>query len=511
MAKKSNQDSGELNMDSLMDAVTNVVGVLMIVFVMVALSLADSMQKILSELPSVTPEEHQKMKEQIEQKPPPKETPEQLEEKKIIAQQDLKKVIEELKSIDVADMQRMEFMDLETFRKKLDEAKKKRENEKQEVDKLLTEVERLKALLDETPEYKPEPATIVRLPNPRAYPAEPKETRVLVAKEGVMLFDQAEFLAPIMDGLSKMTNQLTYREIKIDPFAKLLESVLGSPQKAQQAWNDIAPLAATFQMEDVAVAWKALTEAGLPASKDVLFGLGDISLAIRKPLGAVGGAVAALSKGDLLKWPALDPSRDPAKPTIKAAAKGGALALTYGSKTDEVKTTPRDIMAYFKSLSERDGIKNRGRSVTIYDALKIQDALKRAAGNPMLSRVFTFEPEIRPGQTFVYLKLTPASGGGESLEQIKRTESNFQRTLRRLAADPNGVALFQVMPDAFATYLEARIIADQNNVPATWETLAGLDLSLPVRGYDVQRFAKVTTRTGQGDAIRIQGPKRSLD
>lgn len=511
MAKKSNQDSGELNMDSLMDAVTNVVGVLMIVFVVVALSLANSMQKILSELPVVTPEEHEEMKKKQQENPPPPETPEQIEQKKIIAQEQLKKVSEELRSVDVSDVQKIQFMDMDDFRKKLAEAKEKREGEKKEVDKLLSEVERLKALLDETPVYVPEAASVVRLPNPRPYPAEPKETRVLVAKGGVLFFSEAEFIGPLAEGLNKLSGQLTYKEIKIDPFAKLLTEVLGSPQKAQQAWGDIAPLAATYQMEEVALAWKALTEAGLPASKEVLFGLGDISLAIRAKLGAVGEAVAALSKGDVAKWTALDPSKDPLKPIIKAVSKGGGLALSYGSKTEDVKATPRDLLGYFKGLSDQDGIKNRGKDVVIYDAFKVQEALKRASANQSLTKAYGFVPEIRPGQTFVYLKLTPASGGGESLEAIKKPESAYQRTLRQIAGDPNGVAVFQVMPDAFATYLDARIIADENRVAATWETIASLDLTMPVRGFEVQRFAKAAPPRKAGAAVQIKGPKKSLD
>jgi hypothetical protein len=332
-----------------------------------------------------------------------------------------------------------------------------------------------------------------------------------VAKGGVLFFSEAEFFGPLADGLNKLSGQLTYKEIKIDPFAKLLAEVLGSPQKAQQAWGDIAPLAATYQMEEVALAWKALTEAGLPASKEVLFGLGDISLAIRAKLGAVGEAVAGLGKGDVTKWTALDPSKDPLKPIIKAVSKGGGLALSYGSKTEEVKATPRDLMSYFKGLSDQDGIKNRGKDVVIYDAFKVQEALKRASANQSLTKAYGFVPEIRPGQTFVYLKLTPASGGGESLEAIKKPESAYQRTLRQIAGDPNGVAVFQVMPDAFATYLDARIIADENRVAATWETIASLDLTMPVRGFEVQRFAKAAAPRKPGSAVQIKGPKKSLD
>jgi hypothetical protein len=67
------------------------------------------------------------------------------------------------------------------------------------------------------------------------------------------------------------------------------------------------------------------------------------------------------------------------------------------------------------------------------------------------------------------------------------------------------------MPDAFATYLDARIIADENRVAATWETLASLDLTLPVRGFEVQRFAKVAAPRKPGTAVQIKGPKKSLD
>jgi hypothetical protein len=512
MARKKQSGNEEPNLDSLLDVATNVVGILMMIFIILGVNMATTVGRILSELPRVTDDDLQLIRQQLAEIPEPVETPEELDKKQEIAQQELKKVIEEVKSIDITDMQNLVYMDLESFRKKLDEAKKQRENEKQETDKLLVEVERLKALLDETPEYKPEPATVVRIPNPRPYPKEPKETRVLVAKEGVIVFNQDEFMAGIYDGLNKMIRDLTYREIKIDPFAKLLLEVLGTEQVARQAWNDIAPLVSTFQMEDAAGAWKQLTAASLPATKEVLAGLGDIALTIRKPVAEVAGAVAALSKGDASVWAGLDPSRDPAKPTIKAEVKGGALELTYGGKTDTVRSTPRDVMAYFKTLSERDGIKNRGRNVVIYDAFKIQEAIQRAASNPLFSKVFNFEAEIRPGQNQVFLKLTPASGGGESIETIKRPESNFQRSMRQIAADPNGVALFQVITAAFASYLEARMIADENKVPATWETLASLDLSIPIRGFEVQRFAKAPVSRPRSDTdIIIRGPKRSLD
>jgi uncharacterized protein YjbK len=66
------------------------------------------------------------MKKQQQENPPPPETPEKIEQKKIIAQEQLKKVSEELRSVDVSDVQKIQFMDMDDFRKKLAEAKEKR-------------------------------------------------------------------------------------------------------------------------------------------------------------------------------------------------------------------------------------------------------------------------------------------------------------------------------------------------------------------------------------------------
>ena len=148
----------------------------------------------------------------------------------------------------------------------------------------------------------------------------------------------------------------------------------------------------------------------------------------------------------------------------------------------------------------------------IYDAVKIRDLLTRAAANPSLTKVFGFEPKIQLGSTNLILALKPGSGGGETLEQMKQPASGYQRILRQIAADPNGVAVFQVMSDAFDTYLEARKIADDNKVAATWEFLRGLEFNLPVRGFEVQRFAVVRAAAGgKAPAVQIKGPKRSLD
>ncbi len=510
MSKRKHEEQ-ELPFVALMDTMTNVVGVLIIVLVMVGLSVASAVKKVLSDLPPVTEEELKEIVEQAKQLPK-LPTPKEVEDKQKQADSDLKKTVEDLKTVDTSDMQsQMKFMDLDVFKKQLEERRKERELSKVETDKLLAELERLKALLDQTPEFKPPPPTYIRLPNPRPYPEKPVETRVLVAKQGVITFSQTKFLQPILDGLDKVKSQLVYQKTEAQPFAKLLTTLLGSPANAQKAWVEISPLIENVQMEHAALAYKALTEAGIVANKQLLTALADIAVPTRQNMAVVAQAVAAAAKGDLTLWTKLDPSRDPLKPVIKAASAGGKITFSWGSNTQEVKATPKDVADYFRDLGKLKGIEDASKAKTIYDGARIAAMIQRAAANPLISGSYAFEP--KPQAINVQLVLTPKGGGGESVASMKQPNSPYIRQMRDIKEDPGGVAVFQVMPEAFETYHEARRIADEVGVPATWEFLAKLDLTLTVPGYEIQRLTPTPPQAPPTDAgrVRIGPPKRSLD
>ncbi|MDB6003316.1 MAG: hypothetical protein JWR15_303 [Prosthecobacter sp.] len=512
MSKRKHEEQ-ELPFVALMDTMTNVVGVPIIVLVMVGMSVASVVKKVLSDLPPVTKEEYQQIQEEVKQLPE-KIDPQKVEEQKQQQEAKLKTVTEELNSVDTADLQsRMKFMDLEAFQKQLDDRKKERDLSKTETDKMQVELERLKALLDQTPIYQPPPPTYVRLPNPRAYPAKPNETRVLVAKQGVLTFNQPKFLQPILDGMEKVKSQLEFQKVEYPPFAKLLEGILGSPANAQKAWPDIAPLVDRVQLEYVAQAYKALSEGGIPPTKQLLSSIADIAVPTRQTMGVVAEAIVAAAKGDVTKWVKLDPSRDPAVPVIKASAAGGKISFSWGALTQEVKATPKDVVGYFHDLSKVKGIENVSKAHTIYDANRVQALIQRAAASPLLTGSYGFEAKILPTLPYVQLSLTPKAGGGETIEAMKQPNSPYIRLMRDIKADPDGVAIFQVMPDAFEAYLEARKLADEVGVPATWEFLAKLDLVVNITGYEVQRLAPTPPRPGAGvpGAVTIPPPKRTLD
>ena len=512
MSKRKHEEQ-ELPFVALMDTMTNVVGVLIIVLVMVGLSVTSAVKKVLSDLPPVTPEELKEITQQVKELPKLL-TPEEIKEKQKQAEAALKKAIEDLKTVDTSEMQsKMKFMDLDVFKKQLEDRQKERELAKAETDKMLQELERLKALLDQTPEFKPPPPTYVRLPNPRPYPEKPVETRILVAKQGVLTFNQTKFLQPILDGMEKVKSQLEFQKVEYPTFAKLLEGILGSPANAQKAWPEIAPLVDRVQMELAAQAYKALSDGGLVPTKQLLAALTDIAVPTRQPLPVVAEAVAAAAKGDVSKWIKLDPSRDPLTPVIKAVAAGNKITFSWGALSKEVKATPKDVTDYFHDLGKVKGIENISKARTIYDAARIQALLQRAASNPLISGSYAMEPKIIPTLPYVQLALTPKGGGGETIEAMKQPNSAYIRLMRDIKADPNGVAVFQVMPDAFSAYLEARKLADEVGVAATWEFLAKLDLALNVTGYEVQRLAPTAARAkaGAAAAVTIAPPKRSLD
>jgi len=158
---------------ALMDTMTNVVGVLIIVLVMIGIGLAKSVKKVLSDLPPVTAEEHAKLLKEVEDAKP-KQEPMKVEEETAKLKQQLTKSGEQLQTLELTkDKQKVKIVDLDELKKKIADQQKLRDAKKADVDKLLAEVDKLKAQLDKTPVPQTAPvgpATVVKLPNPRPMP-----------------------------------------------------------------------------------------------------------------------------------------------------------------------------------------------------------------------------------------------------------------------------------------------------------------------------------------------------
>jgi hypothetical protein len=195
MARRAPPHEEELPFVALMDTMTNVVGVLIIVLVMVGIGLARSVNKVLSELPPVTEEEHVQLKKEVEETKP-KHDPKKVNEDTLKLQKDLKKVTEDLKTMDLTkDKQQIKLIDLDDLEKQLAEKKKERDSRKTEVEKMLAELDKLKQRLDTTPVYVPPPSMVVKLPNPRPMPEKAEIHRFFVAGGRILFLNEEELTA----------------------------------------------------------------------------------------------------------------------------------------------------------------------------------------------------------------------------------------------------------------------------------------------------------------------------
>lgn len=215
MAKRRQSHDEELPFVALMDTMTNVVGVLIIVLVMIGISLASSVRKVLSELPPVTVEQlHELLKKVVENTPT--DDPKKLEEELKKQEELLKKNTDSLKSMDLStNKQELKMMDLDDLTKQIEERKKIRDAKKADVEKLLAEVDRLKALLDTTPVYAPPPATVVKLPNPRPMPEKAVLRRFLVANGRVLYLNDEEFMKMVVAEIEKNQKLLVHSEVPV--------------------------------------------------------------------------------------------------------------------------------------------------------------------------------------------------------------------------------------------------------------------------------------------------------
>ncbi|MEO6786809.1 MAG: hypothetical protein ABI318_11810 [Chthoniobacteraceae bacterium] len=385
MARRKHHEE-ELPFVALMDTMTNVVGVLIIVLVMIGIGLARSVNKVLSELPPVTAEQHASLKKIVENSTP-KHDPKTVLEEIAKLQQDAKKADEQLKTMDVTkDAQKVKIVDLDDLKKQIAERQKQRDARKADLDKLLAEVDRLKALLDKTPVFAPKPAgpaTVVKMPNPRPMPANADIQHFLIAG-----------------------GRITF--INGDEIEKLVE---------QEIRNN---------------------ETALVLSRETVKGADGKPLTVKDKLGRV----------------------------------------------------------------------SQQRKV-IYDAKKLAEHFSKPRLNVRGYRV-----EVVPAPTSprIPIRITPASDGGETIEQAKMLTSNFQRLLRQFKANPRTVVWFHVFKDSLPTYLEARELVDQAGLAAGWEIYANpyYVQYLPPQ-YLVNYTPAPPAPVGAIPAVTIAPPKATLD
>lgn len=205
-----------MNMDSLLDALTNVVGILLLVLILTSLNMTEVVRKIISELPVVTEEQFKDKQKELE-----KSQIVLQERQKVWNEMDiktdrldtelasLKLEIENLKenNKDIIDLQKrlQALLEQKRLLKEDNSTKTDRNNDASE------ERDRLLAILDETPEVEAPPAQMVRLPESgKAERSEEPRYVLLKYNKAYFVGDVYQHLFTARDVIDQNFEQLVY-------------------------------------------------------------------------------------------------------------------------------------------------------------------------------------------------------------------------------------------------------------------------------------------------------------
>lgn len=161
-------------MDSLLDALTNVVGVLLLILIISSLGLSSAVKVIVDNLPEVTKEDLQELKIRADDT---RKNLKKLEQAAADTKKKPEKTLEQLMleiekiEVDNKDLAK-KSTDMEELRKKIADEEARKIAKEAEVTEAAAELAKMKAILAQTPEREAVAAKEVKMPNPRIAEAE---------------------------------------------------------------------------------------------------------------------------------------------------------------------------------------------------------------------------------------------------------------------------------------------------------------------------------------------------
>lgn len=216
MARKSKSDSGEgINLDSLMDALTNVVAVLILVLILVQADVTQKVIQFVEDLQPATPEQVEQAKvllaEAVEKKQAIEKklqqdapTPEQIEEEK-------RRIALLEKSLETNDKLLADLNELKILEAKV---RQERDAENAATVSIQEEIAKLEAQLDQTPVLKAPLPTEVTIPNSRPIPSKAVVYHALAIRDRIHMIDPHTPLAMFEEELKKHRRDWLVERIK---------------------------------------------------------------------------------------------------------------------------------------------------------------------------------------------------------------------------------------------------------------------------------------------------------
>ncbi len=216
MARRTGNNEPGVNMDSLMDALTNVVAVLILILILLQVDVGQAVDKLLGDLKPASPEQIEQSKKQLTQ------VNQQLDKQKAMLNapapkpEDIDKVEADLTLLEKSlKDSSVKLLEINKVKQLLATNQKLADEEKSKTDLILSEINRIKALLDQTPIPKAPQPTVVKIPNSREIPTKANIYYCYIIKDQAHLVDPITAKKMVMDEFNA-NDRLLFREfIKI--------------------------------------------------------------------------------------------------------------------------------------------------------------------------------------------------------------------------------------------------------------------------------------------------------
>lgn len=150
-------------------------------------------------------------------------------------------------------------------------------------------------------------------------------------------------------------------------------------------------------------------------------------------------------------------------------------------------------------------IRRRGADRYIYDGRKIEAHFKNVDFKNRRNQEVTLVAPPTATRMRIYIKPDLAKGG-TSTEELDDPNSQFANGVKALARIRGAVLLFWVHPDSFPTYLKARPLADNVNLPAGWEVRYDQRYQIFLGDVEIRRL-KEPPPPKPGDPNKPKPPK----
>jgi|GEM_PF-6235576 len=507
---KKSEDEG-VNLDSLMDALTNVVGILIIVFILVQLNVAQAVKKILSELPDVTEvqlselevdaEKASKEAKYLEESWKEKEDPSKATYAQLLAAKEEAKRLEETqKKLNV------NYIDVDSLKSKQIELEKAiADKETQEV-ALLEKIEQLEKAVDDTPVYVAKQSKVVRMPNPRPLPEDGKEYKFLIANNKITYINEAFYHDQAVEEIRALREKALFRSPPRDPYEGQLKAALGDNADIGRVWPAFEALSSHFQTYDIIKGLGELSKMGYKMDSRTIESFANLAGKHRRELSSIPEAIAAAEKKDYegLKRLGIWVS-GPANGKIK-------LALGEDHRVEINANNPKPgIREFMENLNDAKEIRWSYKERVILDGQRIVKYFEERTrlGDRTCVSILKGAPTSNRLRNEVSLR----EGGGEGPEDVKNPASTFQRAMRKIASEPKSYAWFYVKGDSFDMYLDARAYADEAKAAAGWEPYGADIFAQTLRGVEVARLEAPKPRkpAAAGAAKQIRSVGKTLD